>query len=76
MRKEKKKEKMEGAGERNFTPIIILTRVGPDLTEINQTCWTEEHKGTLATLSFKSLSVVKETEAGRGVWYMDKEAGS
>lgn len=35
MRKEKKKKKWRELGERNFTPIIILTRVGPDLTEIN-----------------------------------------
>lgn len=70
--KRKKKKKWRAPRERNFTPIITLTRAGPDSTEINLTCWTEERKGTLATISFKSLSAVKETEAQRGGWYLDR----
>ena len=43
-------ENTQWPGERNFTYVVILTRVGPDLTVIQFKSWTGARKGALVII--------------------------
>lgn len=43
-------ENTQWPGERNFTYVVILTRVGPDLTVIQFKSWTGVWKGALGII--------------------------